>query len=67
MGNKGYNTCKMGINRHEFRNLTIENIPALEGFTVSITKENALIEFRAKYISLCDPNVYMTGLEDCFF
>lgn len=76
--NKGYNTCRMGIDCHGIRDLKIENIPVREVFTVSITKENgqfyfvaanknSLIEFRAEYISLCDPNVYLNGPDDYFF
>lgn len=75
---KGYNTCRMGIDCHGIRDLKIENIPLREVFTVSITKangefhfqaanKNALIEFKAEYISLCDPNVYMNGPDDYFF
>ncbi|TFY92032.1 hypothetical protein DYL59_02785 [Pseudomonas kairouanensis] len=75
---KGYNTCRMGIDCHGIRDLKIQNIPVREVFSVSITKENdqfcfqaknsnALIEFKAKFISLCDPNVYINGPDDYFF
>ncbi|MGK9414768.1 Imm50 family immunity protein [Pseudomonas cedrina] len=75
---KGYNTCRMGIDCHGIRDLKIQNIPVREVFSVNIksennqflfqaTHKNSLIEFKAKYISLCDPNVYINGPDDYFF
>ncbi|CRM66978.1 MULTISPECIES: Imm50 family immunity protein [Pseudomonas] len=75
---KGYNTCRMGIDCHGIHELKIHNIPVREVFFVVITKENnhfhfkatnksSLIEFKAKSISICDPNVYINGPDDYFF
>ena len=75
---KGYNTCRMGIDCHGIQDLSIKNIPVREVFFVKITKENnqfyfqatnknALIEFKAKFITLADPNVYINGPDDYFF
>jgi hypothetical protein len=75
---KGYNTCRMGIDCHGICELKIYNIPVREVFFVAITKENNLfhfrataenssIEFKAKFISLSDPNVYINGPDDYFF
>jgi hypothetical protein len=75
---KGYNTCRMGIDCHGIQDLSIKNIPVQEVFFVKITKENnqfyfqatnknALIEFKAKLITLVDPNVYINGPDDYFF
>jgi hypothetical protein len=75
---KGYNTCRMGIDCHGIRDLKIQNLPIREVFSVTITRnneqfhfqasnKNASIEFKAKYISLCDPNVYINGPDDYFF
>lgn len=75
---KGYNTCRMGIDCHGIRDLKIQNLPIREVFFVTITRnndqfhfqatnKNASIEFKAKYISLCDPNVYINGPDDYFF
>ena len=72
---KGYNTCRMGIDCHGIQDLSIKNIPVREVFFVKITKENnqfyfqatnknALIEFKAKFITLADPNVYINGPVD---
>ena len=69
---KGYNTCRMGIDCHGIQDLSIKNIPVREVFFVKITKENnqfyfqatnknALIEFKAKFITLADPNFYING------
>ncbi|ONH43236.1 hypothetical protein BLL37_05635 [Pseudomonas azotoformans] len=76
--NKGYNTCRMGIDCHGIRDLKIQHLPIREVFLVNITRDddqfhfqatskNASIEFKAKYISLCDPNVYINGPDDYFF
>ncbi|ROM51096.1 Imm50 family immunity protein [Pseudomonas rhodesiae] len=75
---KGYNTCRMGIDCHGIQDLSIKNIPVREVFFVKITKENnqfyfqatnknALIEFKAKFITLVAPNVYINGPDDYFF
>ena len=75
---KGYNTCRMGIDCYGIHSLKIQNIPVREVFFVKITKENNqfyfqapnknfLIEFKAKSISLVDPNVYINGPDDYFF
>lgn len=75
---KGYNTCRMGIDCHGIQDLKIQNIPVREVFFVKISKKNnqfyfqatnknALIEFKAKFISLVDPNVYINGPDDYFF
>ena len=75
---KGYNTCRMGIDCHGIQDLKIQNIPVREVFFVKIsmknnqfyfqaTNKNALIEFKAKFISLVDPNVYINGPDDYFF
>jgi hypothetical protein len=75
---KGYNTCRMGIDCHGIRDLQIQNLPIREVFFVNITRDNdqfhfqatsknASIKFKAKYISLCDPNVYINGPDDYFF
>ena len=68
----------MGIDCHGIQDLSIKNIPVQEVFFVKITKENnqfyfqatnknALIEFKAKFITLADPNVYINGPDDYFF
>jgi hypothetical protein len=65
----------MGIDCHGIQDLSIKNIPVREVFFVKITKENnqfyfqatnknALIEFKAKFITLADPNVYINGPVD---
>ncbi|MDN6866083.1 MULTISPECIES: Imm50 family immunity protein [Pseudomonas] len=69
---KGYNTCRMGIDCHGIQDLSIKNIPVREVFFVKITKENnqfyfqatnknVLIEFKANFITLADPNVHING------
>ena len=68
----------MGIDCHGIQDLSIKNIPLREVFFVKITKENnqlyfqatnknALIEFKAKFITLVDPNIYINGPDDYFF
>jgi hypothetical protein len=62
----------MGIDCHGIQDLSIKNIPVREVFFFKITKENnqfyfqatnknALIEFKAKFITLADPNFYING------
>jgi hypothetical protein len=64
--------------RNLINELKIQNIPAYEVFTVQIekyddhlkslaTSESTPIEFKAHYISLCDPNVYINGPDDYYF
>ena len=76
--NKGYNMCRVGITCNDVKDLTIRNIPAHEIFTVNINRDNdyftfeaisdsASIEFRAKFISLSGPNVYINGPDDYYF
>ena len=75
---KGYNTCRMGIDCHRIQDLRVQNIPVRQVFFVKIAKKNnqlyfqatnknALIEFKAKFISLAAPNVYINGSDDYFF
>lgn len=75
--NKGYNTCRLGIDCHGLSNLTITNMPVRQIFSVKVNKENnllhfqatsehALIEFKAKFITLGNPNVYINGDDDYF-
>ncbi|WP_425272412.1 hypothetical protein [Pseudomonas rhodesiae] len=65
----------MGIDCLGIQDLSIKNIPVREVFFFKITKENnqfyfqatnknALIEFKAKFITLADPNVYINGPVD---
>lgn len=76
--NKGYNTCRTGLICHNIKELKVQNIPAHEVFKVEIkkhndhfefhaTSENASIEFKARFISLSDPNVYINGPDDYYF
>ena len=36
-------------------------------FYFQATNKNALIEFKAKFITLVDPNIYINGPDDYFF
>ncbi|AZF62730.1 Imm50 family immunity protein [Pseudomonas sp. LBUM920] len=76
--NKGYNTCRTGLICHNIKELKVQNIPAHEVFKVEIkkhndhfefhaTSENASIEFKARFISLSDPNVYINSPDDYYF
>jgi Immunity protein 50 len=76
--NKGYNTCRTGLICHNIKELKVQNIPAHEVFKVEIkkhndhfefhaTSENASIGFKARFISLSDPNVYINGPDDYYF
>lgn len=67
---KGYNTCRIGLTFSTIINLKITNLPLREDFTVKIKNEGdsffftaksktASIEFRAKWLSLSGPSVYM--------
>lgn len=73
--NKGFNTCRLGLTCSNVSDLKITNIPTKEIFSVTIAKENGLfifqtaskkplIEFKAQFISLCGPSVYINGQED---
>ena len=68
----------MEIDCHGIQDLRIQNIPVREVFFVKTAKENnqfhfqatnknALIEFKAKFISLVEPNVYINEPGDYFF
>lgn len=76
--NKGYNTCRTGLICHNIKELKVQNIPAHEVLKVEIkkhndhfefhaTSENASIEFKARFISISDPNVYINGPDDYYF
>ncbi|OIN53488.1 Imm50 family immunity protein [Pseudomonas costantinii] len=67
---KGYNTCRIGLSCSEMSDLQITNLPRREVFIVKIKKEseyffftakskNASIEFKAKWLSLSGPSVYI--------
>lgn len=73
--NKGFNTCRIGLTCSNISDLKINNIPTKEIFSVTIAEENgllifqattknSLIEFKAKFISLSGPSVYINGPED---
>ena len=75
--NKGYNVCRLGVDCHGISDLKILNIPGRDNFYVKVKKEkgqlcfyaankNSLIEFKAKSISICDPNVYIRGNDENF-
>ncbi|NWE91221.1 hypothetical protein HX893_24115, partial [Pseudomonas reactans] len=70
--NKGYNTCRIGLNCSEVSNLKIENLPRREIFRINIQKENeyflitaksktASIELKAKWLSMEGPTVYINS------
>lgn len=76
--NKGFNTCRIGLTCLGISDLKIKNIPHREVFFVTITKEgelfffqatakSSLIEFKAKYIFLCDPSLYINDPEEKIF
>ena len=76
--NKGYNTCRIGIDCNEISNLKIHNLPIHEIFALEINNENAnfnlqvksksaLITFSAKLVSLNGPSVYINGSDDYYF
>ena len=67
---KGYNTCRIGLTCNEISNLQIANLPRREIFFAEIKHEdehfifnakskNASIEFRAKWLSMDGPSVYV--------
>lgn len=64
-----FNTCRIGLDCGGLSDVRINNIPTKEPLKMVITKhENfyalqaksatSVIEFKAKYISLCGPSVY---------
>ena len=76
--NKGYNTCRIGLTCYEISNLKIVNLPRKEIFSINIKREtgyflftakskNASIEFKAKWLSMEGPTVYINHPEpgDC--
>ncbi|MCK6186769.1 Imm50 family immunity protein [Pseudomonas sp. EYE_354] len=76
--NKGFNTCRIGITCNEIKDLQIRNIPMHEIFSVKIKKDNnhftfeaisnsASIIFKANFISLSGPSVYINGPDDYYF
>ncbi|MCX9151248.1 Imm50 family immunity protein [Pseudomonas sp. TB1-B1] len=67
---KGYNTCRLGLSCSEISNLRISNIPHREVFFAKIIFEDghyffnavskkASIQFKAKWLSLEGPSVYI--------
>ena len=67
---KGYNTCRIGLTCSNITKLKITNLPLREVFNIEILKENehffftaksknASVEFKAKWLSLSGPSVYM--------
>lgn len=65
-----FNTCRIGLNCGDIRNLSIKNIPTTEKLNITITKNetdftihasntSSLIEFTTKFPLLCGPSVYM--------
>lgn len=72
--NKGYNTCRIGLDCSDIWDLNIKNIPTKEKLLIKIKKtkdffefhavsKNALITFKTKYLSLCGPSVYINDLD----
>lgn len=68
----------MGIDCHDIRDLKIKNLSIRKVVFLNITRnedqfyfqainKNASIEFKAKYILLCDPTIYINGADDYFF
>ncbi|MGH8451531.1 Imm50 family immunity protein [Pseudomonas sp.] len=66
----GYNKCRIGLDCGGLSEVRISNIPTGELLKITLTKhENfyalraisttSAIEFKAKYISLCGPSVYI--------
>lgn len=71
---KGYNTCRIGLTCSNITNLKIINLPLREVFTIEIIKEsehfffsaksrNASVEFKAEWLSLSGPSVYLNCSE----
>ncbi|AZE77596.1 Imm50 family immunity protein [Pseudomonas synxantha] len=67
---KGYNTCRIGLTCSNITDLKIINLPLREIFTIEIMNasehffftaksKNAIIEFKAKWLSLSGPSVYI--------
>lgn len=68
--NKGYNTCRIGLTCSEISDLKIVNLPRREVFSINIKREsglflftakskNASIEFKANWLSVEGPTVYI--------
>ncbi|AZF41764.1 hypothetical protein C4J87_1591 [Pseudomonas sp. R1-43-08] len=68
--NKSYNTCRIGLKCLEVSDLKIANLPKRKVFTAKIEQDNngflftaksknASIEFKAKWLFLAGPSVYM--------
>lgn len=73
--NKDFNTCRVGLTCTGISELIMKDIPTKDIFSVKIVKagsffafqattKNSLINFKAKFISLCGPSVYANGPED---
>ncbi|NWD26303.1 hypothetical protein HX864_23755 [Pseudomonas yamanorum] len=73
--NKGFNTCRLGLTCSNISDLKITNIPTKEIFSATIAEENGIlifqaaakkssIEFKAQFISLNGPSVYINDPED---
>lgn len=67
---QGYNTCRIGLSCSEMSDLKIANLPSRDVFIVTIKQENGIftftaksksasVEFRATWLSLAGPSVYM--------
>lgn len=67
---KGYNTCQIGLSCSTITGLKIINLPLREIFTINILQEgeylyftakskNASLEFKARWMSLSGPSVYI--------
>ncbi|NVZ68367.1 Imm50 family immunity protein [Pseudomonas costantinii] len=68
--NKGYNTCRIALRCDEISNLKIVNLPHREVFSIKLEQEdtyflftakskNASIEFKAKWLTMEGPTVYI--------
>ncbi|MEB0207475.1 Imm50 family immunity protein [Pseudomonas sp. CCC3.1] len=68
----GFNTCRIGINISNIKNLHIKNVPTKENlvaiiskpsntYIVQLSNKDSLIEFTAQHILLCGPSVYINS------
>ena len=75
---EGFNTCRIGLDCGGLSDIKIINIPTDEPLRMVITKyesfyhlqansKTSAIEFRAKYISLCGPSVYINDPDSACF
>ncbi|MCF4998434.1 hypothetical protein GIW70_16235 [Pseudomonas syringae] len=66
----GFNTCRIGLNCSNIKDLTIKNIPTQKNLTmkilsqdgnfkISATNEDSLIEFTTRHPMLCGPSAYL--------